>query len=1120
MTTTHLVSRALAFYWRSHLAVIAGVATAVAVLAGALLVGDSVRGSLRDLVLQRLGRTDRVVLAPGLFREALGTEIAADPHFAASFADAAPLIMMQGVVSAPDGGRRVSRVAIYGVDDRFWRFHGVDGVSGPAPREAFVSRALAADLGAAAGNTVLLRVEKPTDIPIESLHGRKDDPGRTIRLTVRDVLDAAHGGDFSLQPQQGNVRAIFVPLRRMQQDLEQTARVNAILVSDRGTPGPDALADILRRHVALADYALKIRPLEAQNALAIETDAGMLDAPRAEAIDHAAALSDTLPLPVMTYLANAIRSHGRAVPYSLVTAIDLNRIAPGTGTPWRQDNVDTTGKPPILLNDWTARDLGAKVGDPITLDYYVWVEPGHLETRSADFVVRAIVPLSGPAADRDFAPSYPGISDADTLGDWDPPFPIDLKKVRSVDEDYWKTYRTTAKAFVPYQTGAELWGTRYGNRTSTRILPASAQTLDAVRARYEKALGGSLDPLALGFTIRPVRAAALRASSGSTDFGEYFVYFSFFLVVSALVLAALFFRLSVEQRAREVGLLRAVGYTTARVRRLFTAEGLLLALAGSVVGTAGAVGYAALMITGLRTWWSGAVGTRALTLHVSSMSLLTGAAGALVAAVLCIWWVLRGLSHLSERELLAGRVGGGTAQSRAGATGVIIAAVALLVIAAGLVGASLVGAIAQAEGFFGAGGAILGAGLCAVVAVLRRPPHTVDGQGWRAILRIGRRNVSARPGRSVLAIAVIASAAFIVIAVDAFRRADVDTADRRSGTGGFPLLVELQLPLVHDPNSPDGREALGLTDANDVSAVPFRVRPGEDASCLNLYQPVNPRLLGAPHSFVEAGRFTFQSSLASTDADRANPWRLLEQTQADGTIPVVVDANSMTYVLHKAIGDVMPITDGDRMIRMKLVAALADSVLQGELVMADANFVRLFHEQQGYRFLLVDAPAADVAQVSASIERVATDFGADAVLTKQRLDEFHAVENTYLSTFQTLGGLGLLLGTVGLAAVLLRNVLERRRELALLRAVGYQPAHLFGVVFAENAVLLVSGVGLGAVAAAVAIGPAAMARGARLPISEGGLLLLAAVLLAGLFSSWLATRLALRTPLVGALRTE
>jgi hypothetical protein len=356
--------------------------------------------------------------------------------------------------------------------------------------------------------------------------------------------------------------------------------------------------------------------------------------------------------------------------------------------------------------------------------------------------------------------------------------------------------------------------------------------------------------------------------------------------------------------------------------------------------------------------------------------------------------------------------------------------------------------------------------------------------------------------------------------VDAFRRGDIDAADRRAGTGGFSLLVDLDLPLVHDPNSRDGRDALGLSGVTNASIVPFRVLPGDDASCLNLYQPVNPRILAAGHGFVESARFTFQESLASTADDRANPWHLLEEAQSDGTIPVIADANSMTYVLHKALGEVMPIARGDRTLRLKLVGALSDSILQRELVMSEANFIRLFPEQQGYRFLLVDVPPADAAGVSAAIESGAADFGADAAPAKQRLEEFHAVENTYLSTFQTLGGLGLLVGTLGLAAVLLRNVLERRRELALLRAVGYRSSHLLAIVVAENALLLACGVGLGALAAAIAVGPAAMARGARLPISAAGGLLLLAVLAAGLLSSLLATRAALKAPLIAALRAE
>jgi hypothetical protein len=333
-------------------------------------------------------------------------------------------------------------------------------------------------------------------------------------------------------------------------------------------------------------------------------------------------------------------------------------------------------------------------------------------------------------------------------------------------------------------------------------------------------------------------------------------------------------------------------------------------------------------------------------------------------------------------------------------------------------------------------------------------------------------------------------------------------------------MVDLLLPVIHDPNSPDGRLALGLDGRRDITIEPFRVRPGDETSCLNLYEPTNPRILGVSRRLIDAGRFAFQGSLAETDAEKANPWLLLTRTLPEGVIPIAADANSMTYVLHKSLGDEMILTNADKPVRLRFVAALKDSVFQGELLMAEANFIALFPEQQGYRFLMIDVAPDKAVELSAAVERGAGDLGADAVLSAQRLAEFHAVENTYLSTFQTLGGLGLLVGTVGLAAVLLRNVLERRKELALLRAVGYGRSHLFTIILSENAVLLGWGLAAGAVSALVAIAPAALERGARLPLTPGGWSLLVAVLVAGLVSSLIATRAVLGTSLVGALRSE
>ena len=305
-----------------------------------------------------------------------------------------------------------------------------------------------------------------------------------------------------------------------------------------------------------------------------------------------------------------------------------------------------------MLNDWAATELKARAGDTVTMEYYAWEEPGRLVTKTTTLNVAGVVPID--RGDRKMAPTYPGITDSPTLDDWDPPFPVDLRRIRKVDEQYWEKYRTTPKAFVALQTGQQLWQTRYGSMTAIRVRPGEGQSLARGARRLVERLRAAADPLALGLAVIDVRAQGLEASRGATDFGEYFVYFSFFIVVSALLLVALFFKLGIEQRVREVGLLRAVGFGPAQVRRLFLQEGILLAVAGSVLGIGGALGYAWLMMYGLRSWWVDAVGTTALTLHVSPASLVGGAIGGVVAAVGCIWWTLRALSRISERSLLMG----------------------------------------------------------------------------------------------------------------------------------------------------------------------------------------------------------------------------------------------------------------------------------------------------------------------------------------------------------------------------------------------------------------------------------------------------------------------------------
>jgi ABC-type lipoprotein release transport system permease subunit len=997
MRTYTLLARSLAWYWRTNLAVLLGVATATGVLGGAALVGESVRASLRDLVLARLGNTVSIVTRPGFFRQDL--------------AAGTPIIALEGVVGHETG------VEVYGMDTP----------------QVLITAALAQELAAKRGDDILLRIPKPSSIPLESLHGRRDDAIRTIRLTVGQI-----GHEFSLRPQQGDVRAVYVPLARLQRDLNQPGKVNTILVSH-------APVD-LKQHYTLADVGLRVRTLEKPACLSLEADSALIS----DAVAAAAQSLGFRTQPILTYLANAIRIRDRAIPYSVVTALDSELADDG-----------------ITLNEWAARELGAKLGDPVTLEYYVWRSDASLHTETAQFRVERIVPL---VADPNFAPDYPGITQSRNLRDWDPPFPLDMSRIRPADEQYWNRYRTTPKAFIRLARGRALWGTRFGSLTSIRIFPPSPDFAEALRT--------ALDPAQAGLTVVPVRAQALEAARGATDFGEYFVYFSFFLMASALLLTGLFFKLGIEQRTREIGVLRALGFSASKIRTLFLLEGAVLAIAGALAGVGVALLYGALVLLGLRTWWFDAVGTRLLGLHASIPPLAIGAAAGVVTGLASVAWTLRALRPVTPRALLAGDLAPRWGRRfRLPTLAVLLAAASLFA--------------NQTAGFFFAGAFLLIAALLFQSAWL----HAHNSPAVGGLVALGLRSVRYRPGRSVLCIALIASATFVIASLEAFRR-DGSSA----GIGGFPLLADSELPLIHDPNTESGRAALNIPPLEGVEFVPFRLHPGDDASCLNLYQPQNPRILAPPPGFLRR---------------TPNPWLLLDSRLPGGAVPAIADANSLTYSLHRKLGEEFDLAG----VRYRIVAALQDSVFQGELLISEENFLRLFPDSAGYRFFLIRTPPGKADEVARTLTAALSDYGFVVQSTAARLASFHKVENTYLATFRALGGLGLLLGTVGLAAVLMRNVLERRRELALLRAIGYRPRHLFTMVLAENVFLLLMGLATGAGCAALATAPAVFARGGHVPLASLAILL-ALVAATGIASSSLATAVALRSPLLDALKSE
>ena len=135
---------------------------------------------------------------------------------------------------------------------------------------------------------------------------------------------------------------------------------------------------------------------------------------------------------------------------------------------------------------------------------------------------------------------------------------------------------------------------------------------------------------------------------------------------------------------------------------------------------------------------------------------------------------------------------------------------------------------------------------------------------------LGVRGCARRRKRSLATVALLACGSFLIVAIGVFRLdANRDATKRTSGTGGFALIGEATMPVVQDLNTRSGREffGLGADELAGVNVVPFRVRAGDEASCLNLNRAQKPRLLGVKPELL-AGRFTFASVAKGLDRRR------------------------------------------------------------------------------------------------------------------------------------------------------------------------------------------------------------------------------------------------------------
>ncbi len=1101
MTLLNYILKSLWHYRKQHGALLAATAISAAVLTGALIVGDSVKYSLNKQVKVRLGKTTYAIVGSNRFvRSRLAVELSASLQ-----TPTAPLLQLQGIAINTENGNRINNAKIIGFNSSFSHFSDL-----PLPElktdEVIISENVAQKLNLKIYDNLLVRVESTGLMPINTPLAQEKYPSIALYLTIKAIAADQQLGSFNLNNEQIKPYNIFVSLDFLSQKMELPNLANTIVISDNPQQklNPESIQSTLKSVWKIEDLGLKTIARDSLGTFDLVSGRVFIDDPIAKAI----AKANLQNQPIITYLVNTIQFNNKQTPYSFATAATSTLLG---------DSLLPNG---AIINQWTAFDLGVEVGDSIKLVYYVINPLRELNETSRQFVVKRILPNTGNGIDNSLMPKFQGLSDAGSCRNWNTGVPIDLKRIRDKDEKYWNDYKGTPKVLLSLETGKTLWSNQFGTLTGIRF-NSELVSLDTLR----NIITSGINPQEIGLQIIATQYEGNSAANNAVNFAELFLSLSFFIIAAAILLLVLIFIHHVEKRSGEVALLSGLGFQRKTIQFIWFMEPTLVIILGSVLGSVLGILYNYGLLAGLNSIWNDAVHSSILEIFIKPSTLLMGATISIVTVSISIFFVVR----RKLRQPIAGLV-----KNQVNSTSKSIHTkgfIGKLFSYTALIGAlALVGVSFFTSGFENAGMYLSAAGLFLIGSILFTYHYSeinkkTSGDAAPGTFQLALKNVQRNKTQSIAVISLLAIGTFTLILTGAYRKTFYGSENlRNSGTGGYLLWANTTSIIPYNLNSRDGKSHLNTTTENDLDSVrflQFQSLEGDDASCLNLNQPQRPKILAVnTREFDSCGAFSFAKLLKQVPEE--HPWKELDKTYDNNVFSAFADQTVIQYGLKKSIGDTLVyLNEMGNPFKLILAGGLNNSIFQGNILISDQVFREQFPSTGGSKIMLIDAPSHKQELVTKILEQSLIDYGMDVTSTSQRLATFNSVTNTYLSVFMALSGLGFLIGTMGLGIVLLRNIVERKHELALLTALGFNRKQLFRLVYMENFMLLATGMFIGILAALVGILPSLLSPSFSI---QGGFLmmLIGLIFISGALWIYFPLRIALKRPtgIVSSLKRQ
>ena len=772
MKLSTLLKRTFKHYFADNLATSAGIALTTAIICGALVIGDSLNTSLLNIVDFRLGKVTHTLTAGDrIFTQGLAQRLNAKSI------ETAPALKTEAVASVQGGAYKVEKVQVWGIDSSFAHLQVVDRFSTLNDAEAFISVNLAKKLHLEVGDEIRVLLRKTGPIPGNTPFVTESEQTVSRLVTIKAILGKDSLGSFNLQVSQTPPLNIFVNIRWLNQAMSLKDKANILIF--KSNKEPEALKAAVRSWCTLGDLNL------------VQSSTDRITSERVFIEDEAAtALKADLPDAngVLTYFVNALQLGTNATPYSFVSAID-NRFS-------------DLKEHETVLNAWLASDLGAKLGDSITVRYFVFGPLRTLVEQQTALKVVGILPMAEAVKDSILMPQLPGLSDAGNCRDWKAGIPIDLKRIRPKDEDYWKTYKGTPKAYVSLAFGQQLWRNRYGAYTAF-LLPN--QILPKI----------DFDPFRLQFQVNDVRKEGLVSAKSGVDFGQLFAGLGMFIIAAGLLLTILLFSLNLKRRENQLKLYTSLGFSKKLIHKIYLTEIVGIALIGTLVGLLVTIGYCKLILLALNQLWNDIVRTDVLELQFKVGTLLTGFLISFLLSICVVYFgSKRAIDRINKKTVSINKT---NRTSGYLAFGFLLACLALV--------ASLLFKLLAADIFLW-----LLAGILLLISTLTGTHAFLHRSGNKTgkvldAFSLGWKNLTRNPTRSFTIFALLALGSFVIVVTALNKKNVVDSsADLSNGTGGFELMAETTVPILRDLNDPLTRSEYGFAGQCPFRPIPCRLR--------------------------------------------------------------------------------------------------------------------------------------------------------------------------------------------------------------------------------------------------------------------------------------------------------